>query len=94
MLLWLVFYCMERANLWQPKQSWINLGRTADEAYSADTCAIDTKIKGRPHSLNYEHYILIRENRAYFVLYMNPLHKREFSPSFFSQDGGIRIAMR
>lgn len=80
---WLVLYCMEHANLWQPKQSWINLGRTADKAYSTDTCAIDTKTKGRPYSLNYERCILIRETRACFVLYTSPLHQKEFLPPSF-----------
>lgn len=52
-----------------------------EEADSAATCAIDTKIKGRPHSLNYAHYVLKRETQECFVLYISHLHQREFLPS-------------
>jgi len=53
-----------------------------EEAYSAAACAINTKIKGRPHSLNYAHYVLRPGTQTCFVLYVSQLHQRECLPCF------------
>lgn len=61
-----------------PSRDESTLARHYEEAYSAH--AINTKIKGRPHSLNYAHYVL--KLRTCFVLYISHLHQRESLPCF------------
>lgn len=78
-----------------PSRAESSLAGQYGEAYNAATCAINTKLKGRSHSLNYAHYILKLGTQACFVLYVSHLHQTEGMSSLFcSQDGGIRIAMR
>lgn len=56
-----------------------------EEADSATTCAINTKINGRHHSLNYAHYILKLGTHASSVLYISHLHQRKYLPFFVSR---------
>lgn len=53
-----------------------------EEAYSATACAINTKIKGRLHSLKSAHYVLKSGTQACLVLYISHLHQRECLPRF------------